>query len=173
MADYPCPPWARPRGPATAPAHQGFTLIELLVVIVMVGILAAIAVPSFLSQAARAKQAQALHFIGMVNRAQQAFYMENARFAVSTVELGVTDSLASHYTYTITSSNAGPAITSTQAIPVDPALRGYAGVVFTTVDPNGTARTATVICQGTVATTPTPTPVRVAGKVQIADCNGL
>ncbi len=156
-----------------APTQRGFTLIELLVVIVIVGALAALALPSFLSQVARAKQARALNYIGLVNRAQQAFYMENTRFATSIGELGVTDDMAPDYEYDIIYNPAEPNVTSTKATPLDPALRGYAGVVFTTVDPGGMARTSMVICQGTAATTPTPTPVEVAGELQITNCTSL
>jgi prepilin-type N-terminal cleavage/methylation domain-containing protein len=171
MADTLCHKRARP---FTTPDQRGFTLIELLVVIVIVGILAAIAVPSFLSQVARAKQARALNYIGLVNRAQQAFYMENTRFATSIEELGVTDGMAPDYIYEIIPSPTGLNVTSTLAIPGDPALRGYAGVVFTTVDPGGSARTSMVICQGTAATTPTPETLEgEAGEVEITNCNNL
>ncbi len=51
---------ARPPRPAARwRADQGFTLIELLAVILIIGILAAIAIPSFLSTTTKADDAQA------------------------------------------------------------------------------------------------------------------
>lgn len=90
---------------------SGFTLIELLVSIVIIGILASIALPSFLSQANRAKQSEAKQNLGSLNRAQQAYFTENSRFVNDNAkfgELGVGIPLeTTNYSYQLLSLGEG------------------------------------------------------------------
>jgi type II secretory pathway pseudopilin PulG len=138
----------------------------------MVGLLAAIALPSFLSQANRAKQAKALKYIGMINRAQQAYFLEHDHFAPTIETLGFEgQNIDANYTYVI-DPGTPEVMTSAKANPTNPG--GYAGVVFTTLDPGGIARLSTLICEGDPEAVPAPTPtITGAGEVQIVDCDTL
>ncbi len=60
--------------------NGGFTLIELLVVIIIIGILTAIALPSFLNQSNKAKLTEAKNTVRSVSESQKAFFVEEASF---------------------------------------------------------------------------------------------
>lgn len=86
----------------------GFTLIELLVVTTITGILAAIALPTFLNRANSAKQAEAKTYIGTLNRAQQAYAIEYSQFSSNPVTLGIGIRESGNYQYEIKVSGGSP-----------------------------------------------------------------
>lgn len=129
---------------------EGFTLIELLVVIIIIGILSAIALPSFLNQAAKARGAEAKSNVGALNRAQQAFYLEQQTFSTTVDGLGLSfPTQSENFAYTITTANASSV--SNLGTSQKPDIKSYGGGVFYTASTGGTSAvsgsTSTVLCE--------------------------
>ncbi len=117
--------------------EKGFTLIELLVVILIIAILAAVAIPTFLNQRGKAYDSNAQSFVKDMQTAEETFATgDNGTYATSLAQLqGVDASLSSTgsgqsvstasvagggttadaYTVTATANNTGDAFTITES----------------------------------------------------------
>jgi type IV pilus assembly protein PilA len=72
--------------------EKGFTLIELLVVILIIGILAAIALPAFLGQRSKGQDADAKSAARNLVSAVESFYATNQTYVNATGDADVTQS---------------------------------------------------------------------------------
>ena len=68
---------------------KGFTLIELLVVVLIIGILAAIAVPQYQKATEKSEEANMLTMLQSVTQAAQRFYLANGTYATSFAQLDI------------------------------------------------------------------------------------
>ena len=69
------------------PRRRGFTLIELLIVVVVIGLLAAIAIPKFAATKGKANAAALRSDLRNLASAQESYFFQNAVYSSDTAAL--------------------------------------------------------------------------------------
>jgi type IV pilus assembly protein PilA len=86
-------------------AQQGFTLIELMIVVAIIGILAAIAIPSYNDYTARAQMSEAVELMGGTKTPLAEWFSDKG--AWPTALASVSSSLSGKYTSVLTGVDSG------------------------------------------------------------------
>jgi type IV pilus assembly protein PilA len=141
-------------------SDEGFTLIELLVVILIIGILAAIAIPSFLNQREKGQDACAKSMARTMQTAMETIYIDNSSYVTGTplglasVENQVSDGkCGTGTTITTGAVSSGPGVCTSAA----PAAGNYCLAATSPAQSGGTHSFAiTRSTTGTIARTCTP-----------------
>ena len=96
--------------------RKGFTLIELLIVVVIIGILAAIAIPKFAATKDKAKLASVKTDVRNVETAEEAYFSDFATYgSFAQLQTASNFSLSTGNTMTVTAATNGYTVAASNA----------------------------------------------------------
>ena len=98
---------------SAVPKARGFTLIEIVITVAIIGILVAIAVPSYQGQLRKGRRAEAQAFITQVAQKEQQYLLDARQYAVGSnalTDLSLTPptTVSDHYKITVEAGNTTP-----------------------------------------------------------------
>ena len=114
---------------------QGFTLIELMIAVAVVGILAALAYPSYTEYVRRGKIVEALAELSTLRVRLEQYYQDNRHYGSTASTCGAVLPATSSFTFTCT-WGAGATSQSFLAAATGRSSGGMAGFEFTVDDSN-------------------------------------
>ncbi|NES07383.1 MAG: prepilin-type N-terminal cleavage/methylation domain-containing protein, partial [Okeania sp. SIO2F4] len=110
--------------------NHGFTLIELLVTIIIIGILSAIGLGTFLNLVAKAKEAEPRLKINGANKNQWVYYIDNNKFTENLEILELSDETENYRYELLDNPLIPPELSIILATPKDSTLRYFIGIIY-------------------------------------------
>jgi len=135
--------------------QRGFTLVELMIVVIIVGILAAVAIPMYQGATERAKASEAVAALGTIRGAMRVYYAEHGTY----VNAGFVDDAVV----------TAPGILDVSA---NDLLGRYFSSACYTFDGDAAAAAYSIECDGGAAGNTAPYASEVSSIVRSIDQNG-
>jgi len=90
-------------------SSQGFTLIEVMIAVVIVGILAAIAYPSYIDYIIKSGRSEGVAAVMNVANLQEQYYLDNRSYTTDMTKLGLVADpfITEHGYYSVASAGTG------------------------------------------------------------------
>jgi len=126
--------------------RAGFTLIELLVVVLIIGILAAIAVPQYFKVVEKGRFSESTSCFSVVKGSQERYLLKNNTYAASGALLDVNCAAGKAFTTTGPTFSASATAYTATLTRIAPLPATYGAYVVTYVAPAGNLTCSVAAC---------------------------